>query len=208
MDNQKRQQRKRIPITLAGSYLSRGTQKPPQAPPPNPPKQKPPELPDCPHGVKVTQKDWDTYQRVYEGHCFLNKATDEAEPYPYFANDCPECNPTCMHGEQLSADEIKFAKEFGMRFCNECPACTGSTSQKDWDELLARMGFAKDRGISPAVHYVPTREGGVVPLGQAKNLVNVGGIEELDEVDASRDVSRSDLPARNTGIRMHEIEGE
>lgn len=194
---EKRQQRRRIPVTLAGSPLARGFHKLPQAPPNNPvsPEQKV-EPTACPHGVKLTQQDFEQYERVYGGRIFdgsqvlLDTSSYEVlsdgskvGPHAFEAKACPECFPTCSHGEQLTAEEITAAWESGKKLSSDCPACTCSTDPKEWDRFLKDIGFSQYRGMQPAGLYLPTREGGVHALGQRKTLVT-GGYDEkkLDEV--------------------------
>jgi hypothetical protein len=183
-EKNRRPPRKRIPIVLAGSALNRGSQKPPQAPP-KAKKAKPPKLPVCPHGVKLTLADVETYEQVYGGHLF-QFANGDVGPQPFYASACAECSPFCGHGEGLTTQEIASAKASGNRLSLTCPVCVCSTDPVQWNQFLKRIGFSEYRGMSTAKFFVETREGGVIGLGQQKNFVRAGGSKEMDQTDAAQ----------------------
>ncbi len=221
--DEKQQRRKRIEFRLAGSALARGLRKLPQAPPENP---KPEtqtqvqpqlELPTCPHGVKLTQLDFDLYQKVYAGRQHLlwgNSVLPDGSnvgPYPYQAKACPECYPTCVHGEQLTEEEIAAAWKSGTKLSSECPVCVGSTDPHAWNQFVNSIGFSAYRGMNPADLYIPTREGGVHALNQHRKFTTGGGSEQMEDVDARSQIARDDMDARGKsveGLRARELETE
>ncbi len=203
---------------MVGSSFVRGLHKLPQLPPKNPKaiaKAKPQlkELPTCPHEVRLTQTDFDLYQRVYAGRDHLlwgNTVLPDGSnvgPHPYQAKACPECTPTCAHGEQLTPKEIAAAKESGKRRSSECPVCVGSTDAKKWNQFMNRIGYGMYRGMNPADLYISTLEGGLHALGQRKTVA-LGSSAQIEEVDAQSPVARDDISARAINTKETENEEE
>ncbi|HYT22238.1 MAG TPA: hypothetical protein VEW05_18680 [Candidatus Polarisedimenticolia bacterium] len=157
--------------------------------------------------MQITQQDYEVYARVYAGRIFdgsqvlLHTAELLADgsivgPHAYEAKACPECFSTCTHGEQLTPEEIDAAKASGKKLSSECPVCIGSTDPDAWNQFLNSIGFSAYRGMAPAMHYVPTREGGIRAIGERKTVAK-GGSAQIEEVDAQSPVARDDMQARS-----------
>jgi len=151
--------------------------------------------------MKLTQTDVAEYDAVYGGHIFLFP-NNEIGPAPFSAKACVECRPFCEHGEDLTPQEIAIAKQSGRALSVQCPVCCSSTDPNEWSLFLRRIGFSEYRGMSPAMHYIPTSDGGVHGLGQKKNFIRAGGSKQIEHADA-QSKTRSDMDAKSTRRKGH-----
>jgi len=151
--------------------------------------------------MKLTQTDVAEYDAEYGGHIFLFP-NNEIGPAPFSAKACVECRPFCEHGEDLTPQEIAIAKQSGRALSAQCPVCCSSTDPNEWSLFLRRIGFSEYRGMSPAMHYIPTSDGGVHGLGQKKNFIRAGGSKQIEHADA-QSKTRSDMDAKSTRRKGH-----
>ncbi len=156
-----------MPIVLAGSVFTRGFQKAPQ----ETVTKSEPIKPRCPHGYEAQESDWHAEGKFYRA-----------------AKRCWKCfAPQCLHGQYLTAEDIKF----GVKQSSECKVCFPpifSTSVKVWDAALSKAGFGKGRGMSMVEEVKPLADGSVKISGYSKNLCTGGGSKEMDNHDANAEV--------------------
>jgi hypothetical protein len=177
-------QRKRLPVTLAGSALigARGFHKaPPVTPKAKPQKPVVELLPSCPHGGQLTSKEYQS--QVPNGQIQLVQLDNGSiVQRPLHSWACLRCHPYCIHEQDLTEEDITL----GVKQSSTCVICFPprfSTNPAAWNETLSKMGYGVGRGMSMVEEVKTLADGSVKISGYSKNLCTGGGSKQMEDAD-------------------------
>jgi hypothetical protein len=133
----------------------------------------------CPHGVRLTRSEYE-FEASYRGRPYCRKMNGRIIfMYPK-SFECIQCHPVCIHGLELTEEEVKTGK----RFSAACPGCTNTvTNPAAIAKFLTKNGAGQYDGMSLIEGRFVTSYGLVITKA-GKNFAQGGGSKEMERTDA------------------------
>ncbi len=139
-------------------------------------------MPKCPHGVRLTKDEYIfecSYKRTF--HMLINGKSYFVKPKSF---ECIKCHPVCIHGMELTIDEVGSGK----RFSGKCPECVGKvTSRNNLEAYISKQKLTESWGMSMTEGELVTSYGLRITKA-GKNLVRIGGSRAMEYADAVHEV--------------------